>query len=119
MPSPFLILSSAGKKLPREKALAVSAPEVPEDEVCFFCHGAVPSVTGAPVINEFHAARSRYVQKKDPEQPDEPGDLAMVNFLAGMVNFLVSALLNNEVRSFPQKVGGILQGMRGEGRKTA
>ena len=112
MPSPFLILSSAGKKLPREKALAVSAPEVPEDEVWFFCHGAVPSVTGAPVINEFHAARSRYVQKKDPEQPDEPGDLAMVNFL-------VSALLNNEVRSFPQKVGGILQGMRGEGRKTA
>ena len=33
--------------------------------------------------NEFHAARSRYVQKKDPEQPDELGDLAMVNFLAG------------------------------------
>ena len=112
MPSPFLILSSAGKKLPREKALAVSAPEVPEDEVCFFSHGAVPSVTGAPVINEFHAARSRYVQKRDTEQPDELGDLAMVNFL-------VSALLNNEVRSFHQKVGGILQGMRGEGRKTA
>ena len=112
MPSPFLILSSSVKKLPWEKALAVSAPKVPEYEVWFFCHGAVPSVTGAPVINEFHAARSRYVQKEDPEQPDEPGDLAMVNFL-------VSALLNNEVRSFPQKVGGILQGMRGEGRKTA
>ena len=83
MPSPFLILSSAGKKLPREKAQAVSAPEVPEDEVWFFCHGAVPSVTGAPVINEFHAARSRYVQKEDedPEQPDELGDFAIVNAL--------------------------------------
>ncbi|WP_406043495.1 hypothetical protein [Succinimonas sp.] len=98
MPFPFFDSLLAGKKLLREKALAVSTPEVPEDEVWFFCHGTVPNVTGAPVINEFYAARSRYVQKKDPEQPDELGDLAMVKFL-------VSALLNNEVRSFPQKAG--------------
>ena len=58
----------------------------------------MPNVTGSPVINEFHAARFRYVQNKDPEQPDELGDLAMVNFL-------LSALLNNEVRSFPQIAG--------------
>ncbi len=76
----------------------MSAPKVPEYEVWFFCHGTVPNVTGAPVINEFQAARFRYVQKKDPEEPDELGDLAMVNFL-------VSALLNNEVWSFPQKAG--------------
>ena len=50
------------------------------------------------MINEFHAARSRYVQKEDSEQPDELGDFAMVKFL-------VSALLNNEVRSFLKKAG--------------
>ena len=65
----------------REKALAVSTPEVPEDEVWFFCHGTVPNTTGAPVINEFYVARSRYVQKEEPEEPDELGDFAIVNAL--------------------------------------
>ena len=33
------------------------------------------------MINEFYVARSRYVQKEDPEQPDELGDFAIVNAL--------------------------------------
>ena len=78
----------------REIALAVSTPEVPEDEVWFFCHGTVPNVTGAPVINEFYVARSRYVQKEDPEQPDELGDFAIVNSLD---------LLNKEEGAFLRK----------------
>ena len=41
----------------------------------------MPNVTEAPVINEFYVARSRYVQKEDPEQPDELGDFAIVNAL--------------------------------------